>query len=236
MYADAPKGPGACARRLRGRGSASPMRRRPTHPFAETSARVEFGAASRRVLRWVPGRIPLRCVRPGKAVDESWRSNSQPRFAGSLEGARTDPKGVEGYPGTQRKTLPRSGAELDPPFAEASLARPRWGNSAVMKAQAALPFGPGMVRQEAAVQVRNSAHRYGSTGPMAARRGQSPPRGLRRLSVRRPSGSSGQGVSGGGQTPPIAPSAPLAPHHPSPRCPHHRRTVASSSSGFPHHQ
>src|SRR5215207_5918909 len=33
------------------------------------------------VLRWVPGRIPLRCMRPGKP----WRLISQPPFPGSLQ-------------------------------------------------------------------------------------------------------------------------------------------------------
>src|SRR4051812_38128331 len=46
-----------------------------------------------RVLRWVPGRIPLRCMRPGKPWREL-RPNPQPRFPGRLQRSEAEWKAI----------------------------------------------------------------------------------------------------------------------------------------------
>ena len=95
------RSPAMCGWRMR---STAPERR---------LLRNEFGAASRRVLRWVPGRIRLRCMRPGKRWRDECESSATP-FPEAWNAAKRSGR----LSGTQRKKLRRSGAE--PTFAEVS--------------------------------------------------------------------------------------------------------------------
>src|SRR3954453_23418997 len=75
---------------------------------ARARPKMRFGAAPRRVLRWVPDRLPLRFAAL-QASGKALLRERAPIPSAAFPGACSE-SGMR--PGTQRKTLPRSGAKL----------------------------------------------------------------------------------------------------------------------------